>query len=65
MVMFAIVSFLHVPHGLAPMVLYIGPDVFLPITSAFAAVVGVVLMFWHRLLTLGRKLFRMTSRPKE
>jgi hypothetical protein len=29
-------------------VLYVGPDLMLPLTSALAAVAGVVLMFWHR-----------------
>jgi hypothetical protein len=29
--------------------LYIGPDVFLPIASAFAAIGGVLLMFWHKI----------------
>jgi hypothetical protein len=65
MSIFAIISPLHVHQVLAPVVLYIGPDVFLPITSALAAVIGVVLMFWHRVLGLGRKLWRMVSRPKE
>lgn len=30
------------------MILYIGPDLLLPFTSAIAAAVGVLLMFWHR-----------------
>ena len=29
-------------------VLYIGPDVLMPVASAIAAVVGVILMFWRR-----------------
>ena len=28
--------------------MYIGPDTLMPVASAFAAVVGVVLMFWRR-----------------
>jgi hypothetical protein len=28
--------------------LYVGPDLILPLTSAFAAIVGVLLMFWQR-----------------
>jgi hypothetical protein len=62
---FAVVSYLHSDHVLPSLVLYIGPDVFLPITSAFAAVAGVVLMFWHRIIGLGRKLWRTVSRPKD
>jgi hypothetical protein len=50
---------------LAPIVLYVGPDAFLPLTSALAAVTGVVLMFWNKLVGLGRKLFQTKSRPKE
>jgi len=39
--------------------LYIGPDVFLPLTSALAAVAGVVLMFWQRIVSfIGRALGR-------
>jgi hypothetical protein len=44
-------------------VLYIGPDVFLPLTSALAAIAGIALMFWHRILGLVRKIFHRTSRP--
>jgi hypothetical protein len=38
-------------------VLYIGPDLILPITSAFAAAAGVALMFWQRLLEVVRRLW--------
>lgn len=38
--------------------LYVGPDVFLPLTSALAALGGIVLMFWHRLVGIVRRLFR-------
>jgi hypothetical protein len=31
-----------------PFVLYIGPDVLMPVASAVAAVVGFLLMFWRR-----------------
>jgi hypothetical protein len=38
--------------GLTPplswMVLYIGPEVFMPVLSAIAGAVGVLLMFWQR-----------------
>ena len=42
--------------------LYIGPDVFLPLTSALAAIAGVALMFWHRIIGVARKLFGKRSR---
>lgn len=62
--LFAIVSNVVAGDLLAPVVLYVGPDVFLPITSALAAIVGVVLMFWNRVVGLGRRLLQMRSRPK-
>jgi hypothetical protein len=46
------------------LLLYIGPDVFLPLTSALAAVVGVILMFWQRVVGWARSLWRMVSRRK-
>ena len=43
---------------------YIGPDVFLPFTSALAAIVGIVLMFWNRLVGIFRTLWlKVTGRP--
>jgi hypothetical protein len=42
--------------------LYIGPDVFLPITSALAAVAGVLLMFWTKVVGLAKKLYQMVTR---
>lgn len=35
--------------------LYIGPDQMLPLTSALGAVVGVLLIVWNRLVSLLRK----------
>ena len=46
------------------MLLYIGPDLLLPFTSAIAAAVGVVLMFWHRLTGWLRSLWRTLFRRK-
>ena len=46
------------------MILYIGPDLLLPFTSAIAAAVGVVLMFWHRLTGWVRSVWRMIFRRK-
>jgi hypothetical protein len=44
------------------MLLYIGPDLLLPFTSAIAATVGVVLMFWQRLTRWVRSFWRMLFR---
>lgn len=48
------------PHdSLFGVLLYIGPDVFLPIASALAAVVGVALVFWQRVTASVGRLLRM------
>lgn len=53
------------PHGIFPwVVLYIGPDVFLPLASALAAITGVALMFWQRLVGWVRAFWRMVFRVK-
>jgi hypothetical protein len=38
-------------------VLYLGPDSLIPLASILAAVVGFILLFWHRGVGLVRKLF--------
>ena len=59
-----VVSQAHV-YLLSWVPLYIGPDAFLPITSALAAIAGVALMFWNRLVSAFRKLYQMvTRRPR-
>ncbi|HEU4563505.1 MAG TPA: hypothetical protein VFS05_02610 [Gemmatimonadaceae bacterium] len=30
--------------------MYIGPDTLMPVASAFAAIAGVILMFWRRVV---------------
>jgi hypothetical protein len=40
-------------------VLYVGPDLMLPLTSAFAAAAGLVLMFWHRVVGVLRTGWQM------
>jgi hypothetical protein len=49
--------------------LYVGPDVFMPFLSALAAVAGFLLMFWQRVVgfvgrVLGRGMGR-TARPEQ
>ena len=41
---------------------YIGPDQMLPVASAFAAAMGVVLMFWRFFLHAITKPFRLVFR---
>ena len=36
---------------------YLGPDSLIPLASFLAAAVGFILLFWHRLAGLVRKLF--------
>jgi hypothetical protein len=46
-------------------VLYVGPDVFLPLTSAFAAIIGTLLLFWGRTVALAVVVWRVVLRkPK-
>ena len=42
--------------------LYIGPDVLLPIASALAAIAGVLLMFWHKTVGFFKKMFGAIGR---
>lgn len=46
--------------------LYVGPDLLLPLTSAIAAIAGVLLMFWNRVVGFVRTGWRrMTGKPRE
>ncbi len=42
------------PSLRAMVVLYVGPDQILPLTSALGAIVGVLLMFWQRVVGIAR-----------
>ena len=53
------------PDVMPWVLLYIGPDVLLPITSALAAIAGVALMFWHRLAGMVRTAWRMVKRRRD
>ena len=46
--------------GVVPM--YLGPDVLMPLASAFAAVAGVVLMFWRKIANATRSVGQFISR---
>ena len=46
------------------MMLYIGPETMLPLASALAAIGGVLLIFWQRLVGLVRKLWRVFVRKQ-
>jgi hypothetical protein len=51
-------------HMLA-LLLYVGPDQALPLLSILGAIVGVVLMWWRRLVSLTRRAFRSFARRTE
>lgn len=59
------VSSLNLDPSLLWVVLYVGPELMLPLTSALAAIVGVLLMFWHRVLGLMRSVWTMFQRTRE
>ena len=42
--------------------MYIGPETLMPVASAFAAVVGVALMFWRRTLSGFKASVRIAKR---
>ena len=44
---------------------YIGPDQMLPVASAFAAAMGVVLMFWRFFLNMVMRPFSFVFRRKD
>jgi hypothetical protein len=58
----------EVPAALAALrqlpgvILYIGPDQIMPLTSILGAIVGVALMFWNRLVGLVQKFLAMLTR---
>ena len=45
--------------------LYIGPETFMPILSALAAVGGVLLMFWRHVMAVFRKAANFFRREDE
>jgi hypothetical protein len=38
--------------------LYVGPDQLMPLASALGAIIGVLLLFWHRAVDLSRKVWQ-------
>lgn len=45
--------------------LYLNPDTIMPLASAFAAVAGVVLMFWQKVKLFFRAIVRRLGRSQE
>ncbi len=46
------------------MILYIGPDQFLPLASALGAILGVLLMWWHRFVDLVRRAWQFFTKKR-
>jgi len=65
MTIFALISCDHFTHWMPWVWLYIGPDVFLPVASALAAIGGVLLMFWQKVVAIVGRLFGRPPKPKE
>ena len=61
----AIASILQAHPALPWVLLYVGPDVLLPITSALAAIAGIALMFWQKLIGAVRAVWRMVIRRQK
>ena len=51
-------SFLPPPWLRAIAFLYLGPETVMPLTSALAAVLGVLLIFWRSMVGFFKRLFR-------
>jgi hypothetical protein len=47
------------------LLLYIGPDQALPLLSILGAIVGFVLMWWRRLVSLTRRALKALGRHTE
>jgi len=46
------------------LLLYVGPEVLLPVTSALAAIAGLALMFWNKFVGFCRGTWRLVFRRK-
>ena len=54
---------LGAPEVLASFILlYFGPETFLPLATFIGSIVGVLLMFWRQLVTKTRRAFRFVFR---
>jgi hypothetical protein len=55
----------HATGWLPFVVLYIGPDQILPLTSVLGGIVGVLLIVWQRLVRAGRKMLAFCSKKSQ
>jgi hypothetical protein len=54
----------HAERILPFLVLYVGPETILPLTSALAAIVGFLLIVWRHVLALFGKAWRLIARKQ-
>src|SRR5688500_3203964 len=60
----------HLKLGYIVTMMYLGPDTAMPLASAFAAIVGIAVLFWHKTVAaakgvarfVGRQFSRLTQR---
>ena len=52
-------------RDLPALLLYVGPDQILPLTSVLGGVIGVLLMFWHRVVGAARKALQFFSKSEQ
>jgi len=43
------------------LLLYVGPDQILPVTSVLASIAGIVMIFWNKILGIFRRIFGSKS----
>lgn len=47
------------------LMLYVGPDAVMPLLSILGAIAGAVLMWWRRLASLARRVFKSSAAKEE
>lgn len=54
-----VVTSFQAQQALLGVLLYVGPDLILPLTSALAAVAGALLLFWNRVVSFAKSTWRV------
>jgi hypothetical protein len=55
----------HTTGWLPFVILYIGPDQILPLTSVLGGIVGVLLIVWQRLVSAGRRMLAFCTKKSQ
>jgi len=63
MVVFEVVRQVR-PEHVPPVFLFVGPETLMPLTSALAAIFGLLLMAWHKVLAIITKVWRFLLRDQ-